>query len=247
MVTLSYAAAPVPVREDLRVAQERAWRGLAGPGTWWSGAERLAIAAEVRAAATCALCRTRKAALSPYTVSGTHDGPGALAATAVDAVHRITTDPGRLTRAWYDGVLAAGLGDAAYVELLGVVVTVLGIDAFCRGIGVPPHALPAPEPGTPSRVRPATARAEGAWVPTIPSGAARGAERDLYGDMPGPAPNVMRALSLVPDALRTLKDLGAAHYMSTAEMLDFRHGRTIDRGQIELVAGRVSALRECFY
>ena len=84
-------------------------------------------------------------------------------------------------------------------------------------------------------------------MPTIPSGAATGAEQDLYGDIPGRAPNVIRALSLVPDALRTLKDLGAAHYMTPAQMIDLTHGRSIDRAQIELVAGRVSALRECFY
>jgi hypothetical protein len=247
MEPLSYATASIPVRDDLRAAQARAWQNLGRPGTWWTGAERVALATEVRAAATCALCCERKAALSPYTIAGVHDGPGALPPAAIDAVHRIATDPGRLKRRWYDELLAAGLGDGAYVELIGIVVTVLPMDSFCRGIGVPPHPLPAPQPGAPSRCRPAGACDEGAWVPTVPSGAATGAEQDLYGDMPGRAPNVIRALSLVPDALRTLKDLGAAHYMTTAEMLDLRHGRSIDRAQIELVAGRVSALRECFY
>jgi hypothetical protein len=244
---LSYATAATPVRDDLVAAQTRAWQALGRAGTWWTGEERVALAAEVRAAAACGLCRARKAALSPYTVAGTHDGPGALPAATVEAVHRIATDPGRLKRDWYNGLLAAGLGDAAYVELIGVVTTVLPIDAFCRAVGVPPHPLPVPEPGTPTRYRPGGARDEGAWVPTIPGHAAGPAERDLYADLPGPAPNVIRALSLVPDALRTLKDLGAAHYMTTAEMLDLRRGRSIDRAQIELVAGRVSALRACFY
>jgi hypothetical protein len=245
--TLAYASAPTTVRRDLVDSQTRAWRSLGRPGTWWSGAARVAIATEARVAATCALCLARKAALSPYAVGGTHDGPGTLPPAAVDAVHRIATDPGRLTRAWFDGLAAAGLADAAYVELLGVVATVLGIDAFCRALGVPTHALPDPEPGEPTRRRPAAARDEGAWVPTIPGGAARDADADLYADIPGPVPNVIRALSLVPEALRTLKDLGAAHYMTTAEMLDLRHGRSLTRAQIELIAGRVSALRECFY
>lgn len=247
MDTLPYPTAPVPIRDDLRAAQARAWSALGRAGTWWSADERVALAAEVRAAATCALCRARKAALSPYTVGGTHDGPGILTTPTIEAVHRITTDPGRLKREWFDALLAAGLGDAPYVELVGIVGTVVGTDSFCRALGVPPHPLPAPETGVPTRLRPAEARDEGAWVPSIPSGAVGGTDADVYADIPGPVPNVMRALSLVPDALRTLKDLGAAHYMTTAQMTDLTHGRSIDRAQMELIAGRVSALRECFY
>jgi hypothetical protein len=245
--TLSYAAAPAPIRRDLIESQARAWRSIGRPGSWWTGAERIAIATETRVAPGCALCLARRAALSPYAVDGTHDGAGGLPPAAVDAVHRIATDPGRLKRAWFDELMAAGLGDAAYVELLGVVVTVIGIDAFCRAVGVPPHALPEPEPGEPTRKRPGGARNEGAWVATIPSGGARGADADLYADIPGPVPNVIRALSLVPDALRTLKELGAAHYMTPAQMMDLTHGRSLSRAQMELIAGRVSALRECFY
>ena len=244
---VSYANAPVSVRDDLRAAHERAWYALGRPGSWWTGAERIAIAEATRAASTCTLCRERKAALSPYTIAGVHDGPAAPSAVAVDAVHRIATDPARLTRRWHDDLRAAGLGDGAYVELIGIVTTVIGTDSFCRAIGVPPHALPAAVPGEPSRHRPANATNEGAWVDTIPSGAATGPDADLYADIPGRTPNVIRALSLVPDALRTLKDLGAAHYMSTAEMPQLTRGRAIDRAQIELIAGRVSALRECFY
>ena len=49
----------------------------------------------------------------------------------------------------------------------------------------------------------------------------------VYPDIPGHVPNVIRALSLVPDAVRTLEDLGAAHYMTTREMTDLAHGRSI--------------------
>ncbi len=80
-----------------------------------------------------------------------------------------------------------------------------------------------------------------------PSRAASGTEVDLYRGLPGPVANVIRALSLVPDAVRTLNELGAAHYFSPAEMIDLTRGRSIDRTQMELIAGRVSALRECFY
>ncbi len=59
MLAIGYANALVPVRDDLVAAHRRAWERLARPGTWWSGAERVAIAADVRSAAECALCRDR--------------------------------------------------------------------------------------------------------------------------------------------------------------------------------------------
>ena len=68
---------------------------------------------------------------------------------------------------------------------------------------------------------------------------------DLFPD--GRAPNVIRALSLVPDEVRGLKELSAAQYVPLKALFDLRAGRAIDRSQIELLAGRVSALNECFY
>jgi hypothetical protein len=243
---IDYADAPVRVREDLVAAHGRAWRRLAAPGTWWSGRERVAIAAEVRNALSCPLCRERREALSPHAVEGEHRGGDLLPAAAVDAVHRLTTDSGRLSRTWHEKTLAGGLSDGRYVELLGVVVTVVSIDGFCRGLGVPLHPLPPPGEGEPSRYRPAAARSEGAWVPMLPAGGARGAEADLWS--PLRTGNVIRALSLVPDEVRGLKDLSAAHYLDLRQMMDLRSSpRAIDRAQIELLAGRVSALRECFY
>ena len=245
MSGISYTDACVPVRDDLRAAHDRQWQRLAQPGTWWTGAERVAIAAEVRRAAQCPLCRERKVALSPHAVEGQHASTGELPEAAVDVIHRVVTDPGRLTRAWFEKTLASGLTDAQYVEIIGVVVTVVSVDSFCRGLGVPLHPLPEPAPGEPLRRRPPTAQAEGAWVPMIPNGGATGPEADLYDG--GRAFNVVRAMSLVPDEVRGLKDLGAAHYLSFDRMRDLRAGRSLNRAQIELVAGRVSALRECFY
>src|SRR5688500_12860794 len=108
-MTISYASAPFPVRDDLAEAHERFWRRLAAPGAWWSGAERVAIAAETRAARGCRLCGERKQALSPSAVSGTHDRATELSSAAVEAIHRVTTDPGRLSRAWLDRTLAEGV------------------------------------------------------------------------------------------------------------------------------------------
>jgi hypothetical protein len=246
MIDFTYADAPVPVREDLQAAHRRAWARLAAPGTWWTGPERVAIAAEVRHASRCALCARRREALSPLAVDGAHDRlEHALPAAAVEVIHQITNDPGRLSRTWFDRVMGGGLGDHQYVEILGTVVTVVSIDSFCRGIGVPPRPLPEPRAGVPSRYRPAGAEPAGAWVPMIAEGRLSGAEVGLYGTPR--TGNVIKAMSLVPDEVRGLLDLSAAHYLSPAQMMDLGRGRSLDRMQIELVAGRVSALRECFY
>lgn len=251
MTQISYAAATVPVRADLAAAHEHLWQNLAEPGTWWTGAERVAIAAEVRTARTCALCTERKGALSPSAVQGqhdTHDADGVLPAPVVEMIHRVTTDPGRLTRDWYDRLHEDGLQDTQYVETLGVVVRTVSIDSFCRGVGVPMHPLPSPVPGEPSRRRPAQARPEGAWVPTIPTGSETGPDADLYWGQP--APNVLRAMSLVPAEVRaSLGVLMGAHYLSVTQGLNpaSNGGRDLSRPQMELLASRVSALNECFY
>ena len=123
MTEISYAAAPLPVRDDLLAAHRRAWQRLARAGTWWTGAERIAIAAEVRHAWQCSLCQARKVALSPYTIAGTHDCLSQLSESAIDVIHRVVTDPGRLTQAWFGKTMAAGeLTDAQYVEIVDVVV-----------------------------------------------------------------------------------------------------------------------------
>jgi hypothetical protein len=247
MTDISYATVPIPVREDVPAAHRRAWQRLAQAGNWWTGVERVAIAAELRNAWQCSLCKARKAALSPYTIEGKHDSVSTLSESAVDVIHRVVTDPGRLTQAWFEKTMAAGeLTDAQYVEMIDVVVAVVSIDSFCRGIRVPLHPLPEPAAGEPSRYRPATAQLEAAWVPMIPVQGARGAEADLW-DAAGRVGNVIRALSLVPDAVRQLMDLSTAHYIPRARFMDFTWERSLSRAQMELIAGRVSALRGCFY
>jgi hypothetical protein len=234
------------VRADIIASQTRAWQSLAAPGTWWTGAERVAIAREVRAARRCALCTRRRAALSPYGVAGAHDVATDLPTAIADAIHRVTTDPGRLTRRYADDVFAAGHSDAQLVELVGVVCTVMLVDGFARAIGVEPVSLPEPIAGAPSRVRPPEAVDEGYFVPTIPF--AVGQELGLYEPAPF-IPNVGRGLSLVPDEVRTARDLMLAHYMKYEQVAtDWEpRDRPITRSQMELVASRTSAKNNCFY
>jgi hypothetical protein len=86
---------------------------------------------------------------------------------------------------------------------------------------------------------------DGAYVPMIPASGATGAEADLWHK--NQTANVIRALSLVPDAVRMLKKLSNAHYIPFEEVVNPRFRRHLDRSQIELIAGRVSVLNECFY
>ena len=228
-------------------AHSRFWERLQQPGCWLTGAERVAVAREVRKAWDCKLCSDRRQALSPAHVSGDHDRDSELPEPMVDVVHRVTTDPGRLTRKWFEGIRAAGVTHEQYVEILGTLVAAFSIDEFCRGIGVAPHKLPRPAEGAASNYRPASAVLADAWVPMIPEREAVGNEADLWN--PRMTANVIRAMSLVPDEVRTLKDLSDVHYvpMETFLQLDSKPHGTLTRMQMELLAGRVSAQNGCFY
>jgi hypothetical protein len=243
MTAFLYETNSDPVRTDLAEAHRRAWDHIARPGTWLTGAERVAVADETRRARDCALCRERKAALSPYTVEGSHDHAGLLSDAMVDEIHRVTTDAARLTEKWQNGLVADGLSIEAYVEVLGVAVIAISVDRFHHAMGFALEALPAPIPGEPTRERPNDIVEGEAWVPMMASAAIAKLVR-----LPASqAPYVIRALSLVPAEVLAWGDLSDAQYIATDDMLDFGSTRALDRSQIELVAGRVSALNECFY
>jgi alkylhydroperoxidase family enzyme len=243
---LDYSAAGVPVRDDLRETHRAFWTHLRSPGAWWTGHERLAIAAAARRSLSCRLCRARRDALSPNAVAGEHDSDGELDPHAVEAIHRVRTDPARLSRMWFDSIVAAGMSVERYVELVGVVSLMAGVDSFARALGIPPFPLPEPISGAPSRYRPASAKLEDAWVPMIAAEDATGTEADLY-DGAMFVPNILRALSVVPDEVRVLKRAAASHYVPFQQIPDTTVRRALDRSQMELVAARVSALNECFY
>lgn len=247
MPAFDYASVPFSVRPDIGEAHRHYWATLAKPGAWWTGEECVAIAAASRVALDCDYCKARKEALSPYNYSGTHDSDGALPEAAVDAVHRIITDQGRITRTWVENNADNQLSKPAYVELVGIVVAVFSIDEFSRAIGQPVEPLPVPEPGPISRYTPAHLSEDMGFVPTVPPEGAVGNESDLW--PPGRAANVVRALTLVPDALRDWRALGTAQYLSFESMGNFvkEDNRAIDRMQMELIAGRVSSVNECFY
>jgi hypothetical protein len=249
MRAFDYSSAPYEIRPDLPEAYQKTWDWLAAPGSWWTGAERVALAAASRAARECALCDERKQALSPEAGQGEHAGASNVLPTeAIDAVHRLVSDPSRLSQGWLEKLLAGGrVSDGHYVELLGIVVSVVSIDGFHRALGLPLEPLPDPRSGDPTRYRPAAAVSGVGWVPMIPAGQAKGRDADIYPARV--APNVLRAMSLVPDCVRQMRSLATVQYVPLLQVPDPHAdpGRAISRMQIELVAARVSAVNECFY
>ena len=195
---IGVAGEMLPMRESLAREVEIAWGRLAQPGTWWTGAERLAIAGEARRAQDCGLCQRRKAALSPYIVEGEHDGDADLAPAVVEAVHRLVTDAGRITERWIQSLLTGGempaLEETEYVEIVGVIAMITALDVLHQALGLPLRDLPAPAAGSPNRRRPEGAKRNLAWVSTL-------APEDVGPDDPNPYPvhgdkNIHRGLSL---------------------------------------------------
>ena len=249
MGNIDYSNAQYPIRQSFAEGHNRYWKKLAAPGSWLTGAERVAIAKEVRQAPFCKLCIARKNALSPYQVDGAHETVTDLPDTIVEVIHRITTDPGRVTKTWFDGIIQQGLSVEKYIEVLGTIVCVISIDEFCRGLDIPLNELPEPEPGEPDKYRPANIRedGDGAWVPILPNVVDSGPESDLWEDRTG---YVIRALSLVPNEVRYMLDLLNVHYIDNRQIWNVTgspEGRHLTRAQMEIVAARVSALNGCFY
>ena len=230
-MAFDYAGCEWPISERVRAAHRRSWERLAAPGFWWTGAERVAIAAECR----------RAAALEGG------GGSDLLPEAAAHAVQKIVVDNANLSREWCDEICAAeGMSDAHYIELLGVVVHLFSIDELHRALGLPLEPLPEPLAGEPSRRRPTGARRVAGWLPITPPDALDAEDADLYDNAPVAA-NVLTALSLVPSNLPWLADLSHAHYASYVEMREMGKVREISRAQQELIAARVSVLNECFY
>lgn len=222
----------VVVRPDLEAAHRDAWDALGHAGTWWTGEQRVELARTALAA------MTGDDPLPPWIAPSSVDGrlPAGLAApsSAHDAVHRISAHAGTLSEPWYRQ-MADELGDLAYVEIVGIACTVAAVVAFRRAAGLEPWALPEPVDGEPSRNVPADlVPAALNWVRVTSPADERAA--------------VVQAFTSVAAEHRRLWTLADAQYIPDLEMVDPRWTRgTLSRPQMELVAARISQLRECFY
>jgi hypothetical protein len=246
MNNISFDDAPFSIRDDLVAAQQTAWQRIAAPGDWLDGARRVAVAREARNAWSCDLCARRKDALSPYAVAGAHDAVTGLGEVEIEMVHRIATDPGRLSRSWVDDSLAGGLRAEEYIEILSVICMVAMVDGFHRAIGRPAPPLPDPLPGETAGYRAPGARAHDTWLPYVQPGDEVAGDGPLYDS--AREPPVVKALSLVPSAKRGYWDLADAHYLPAAEVFNLDTDlRAISRMQMEVLAARVSSVHQCTY
>ena len=86
-------------------------------------------------------------------ITGEHDSVSDLPREAVDLIHRLATDPGRLSKEWALLVIES-IGEEPYVELATLVCVQYVIDSFARSLGLPLRELPEPQPGEPDRCGP---------------------------------------------------------------------------------------------
>ena len=236
-----YADSAYPVRKDIVEVHASQFKKLGMPGTWGSGAQRLAVAAETRKACF-------EAGILENSTEEEIKNDEILPDVAREVIRLLAVSPKDVNKACYDSALEGGLSDTEYVEIVGLVSRLVDLDVFARGLGVPLRQLPSAEKGEPSRERPEAAIQELAWVPTIPNPPEGGEAADkLYGGQP--KPYIVRGLSLVPDEVRAHLELEEAQYLPLRHILkpNYQHHEGLTRSQVEIVAGRVSAINECFF
>jgi hypothetical protein len=236
-----YADSDYPVGAELDRAHAAQFVNFARAGTWGTADQRLAVIYEARQAGIKAglLEESRDGGVKP-----TVELPGAIR----DVIGTLAVNCPDFDQATYQAACEAGLSDAAFAELVAIVSFVVNLDVFARGIGVPLRPFMEPRTGLPSRTVPAEAVPEMAFVPTIPNvpdGGKFGAE--LYGGHF--KPYIMRALSIVPDEYRAHVALEQAQYNPLPKVMAYKysHHEGLSRPQVEIVAGRVSAINDCFY
>jgi hypothetical protein len=223
----------VAVRDDLAEAHRLAWEHVAAPGSWWGGRQRVELAG------TVLLAVADPDPLPPWvgvTASGRLDAELVAPSVAHDIAYRLARHAATMTSAAYRAV-ANELGELPYVELCGIVSTVAAVAHFCRNIGIPVPPLPAPAAGRPSGIQPERLeRAKYNWVPVAAPADEAAAVVQAYTAVPGEQHNTWR--------------MADAQYMPNAEMVDpgwSRRPGGLSRAQMELVAARLTRLRDCFY
>lgn len=231
-VGTTLATADLAIRPDLVDAYRTTWRHLASPGSWWDGEQRLALARV--AADAYADDDPLPPWVAPSTVAGAQPDGLPVPDAAADVAYRVARHAGTITEDWYRGMLDRGLTPLQYVEIVGIVVAVVPVLAFCRGIGVDPPAWPRPEPGGPTGDQPEIVEGSANWVFVDAA----------FAGLPG----VAQALTAVPGEFANLAATHGPQYMPFEAMGDMTWTRgPLDRRQIEYVAARLSVLRECFY
>lgn len=237
-----YADSTHPPTAAIDALHHEEIRSFARAGTWGSAAQRSAVVATAR--------KVRVAAgLQPSSGEAELADGVELPAPVLRLIREVALGGIRVDRDFCRQIQAEGVTEGAYVEIVSLVSRVANLDVFARGLGVPPRPLVAPvEDQAPSFVRPAEAADEGFFTASVPNAPAGGAlAESLYGN--SPAVNVFRAVSLVPEEARHVIALIEGQYFPGAGLMDFGYdnGHALSRGQVEMVATKVSEHNQCFY
>ena len=230
-----YKGVQLPLRQSLIDTHADIWSRLGASGTFWTGKQRMDIIREARQSLQCTLCLERLEALSPEAIQGEHDSITDLPPAAIDVIHRLRTDPARMTKSVLLRAIENGLSVYQYVELIGVVGCSVIIDTLHQAVG-----LPVPETVEGSSVPPTgqedpEVTEAGAWFPIS---VADGEVNEI--GIPRTA-NIVRSMGLVPEIVTLFFHvMRQGYYINKLPI-------ALSRSQTELIAARVSALNQCFY
>lgn len=208
-----YSGAAMPVPADLTALFKTTWEELARPGNGWTAFEKVGLAAAARQSRA----------------SGEKPSSQALSGKTVDLVHLMVNAPAEIDRELASAATDY-LGVVRYVELVGWVSIVIGIDVFQQLLGLEPAPLPQPSAGKPSEVGEVSSlRMRKAWVPTTGL----------------PLPRF--ALSAVPRTQRVANLILDRMYKPQDDRHSSRSIRGLSHTQLELVVSTVSYGNRCFY
>ena len=145
--------AVLPVPSDVLDVLAVTLAGIATPGTWLSGAERLGVATHARAS-----------------LAGVPAPDVPISDDLADVAYAVAEAPADITPEWIDELEANGMTRFAYIEATGVVCRMSVMDTIAFGLSATPPPLPAPRPGEPPRVPREGAEISNGWVPTVGPG-----------------------------------------------------------------------------
>jgi hypothetical protein len=134
---------------DIESVIANQWHRLANAGTWFTGEQRVAIAAVVRQAQ-----------------AGEPSQPEVNSAVIVEAAHKIAIDAHTIDQSWIDSCYERGLKPSQLVELTAIVAQLSTIDTYTIGIGAELKVLPDPRPGEPIKEEVKGAKLNRGWYPT---------------------------------------------------------------------------------